>query len=112
MQTFSAKRAAVVFLGLGALLLALIGRVLYLQTFGRQQTLARADRQHYQSLPIPARPGCIFDANGLVLAGTVQTQTLFIDPRFMQDVYQQDGHSLVELDDAIHKLALILDKDE
>lgn len=111
MQSFSPKRAAIVFWSIGAMFLALIGRVIYLQTYGRQETLVRADRQHYQSLPLPARPGCIFDANGLVLAGTVQTQTLFVDPKFLEEAYQEDGHTLVELDEAIHKLAIILDKD-
>jgi cell division protein FtsI/penicillin-binding protein 2 len=111
MNHFSPTRAAGVFILVGALLTTLLGRVCYLQTIGRQETVARADRQQHQSQVWPARRGGIYDRNGLLLAGTIQTDTLFIDPKFMQDFYQQDGHSLVEMDDAISKLAKILDKD-
>ena len=47
-----------------------------------------------EMIPLPARPGTIFDRNGLVLAGTIQTKGLFIDPKFMQDFYQSECHSL------------------
>jgi len=90
---------------------ALIGRVAYLQTFGREQTIRRAERQQHQNETLVARRGGIFDANGILMAGTVQTQTLFVDAKFMQDCFQEDGRSLVEMDDAIAKLARILDKE-
>jgi hypothetical protein len=45
------------------------------------------------------------------MAGTVQTQCLFIDPKFMQDQFQADGRSLVDMDRAIEKLASMIDKD-
>ena len=45
-------------------LLGLIGRVAYLQTYGRQQTILKAERQHHQTQPLPARRGSIFDRNG------------------------------------------------
>jgi cell division protein FtsI/penicillin-binding protein 2 len=112
MKSFSPVHARVVLLTIVALLLGLMGRVLYLQTVGREMTIDRADRQHYQTLTLYARPGDIFDRNGLVLAGTIQNQSLFIDPKFMADAYQQDGKNLVEMDDAIRQLAQILDKDQ
>ncbi|HEX4124748.1 MAG TPA: penicillin-binding protein 2 [Tepidisphaeraceae bacterium] len=111
MKSFSPLHARIVLLTIVLLLLSLIGRVLYLQTVGREMTIDRADRQHYQTLTLYARPGDIFDRNGLVLAGTIQTQSLFIDPKFMADSYQQDGKNLIEMDDAIRQLAQILDKD-
>src|SRR5258708_7712854 len=107
---FSARRAASVFVVLGIILLTLIGRVAYLQTYGRQLTLRKADRQQHQTISLLARRGGVFDRNGFLLAGTIQTQTLFVDPKFMYEVYQQDGHSLIEMDAAIMDLARILDK--
>jgi cell division protein FtsI/penicillin-binding protein 2 len=111
MNTFALHRAAAIFVLVCCLLTGMLGRVLYLETIGRQQTIARAERQQHQTIAIPARPGGIWSANGQLMAGTIQTQTLFIDPKFLADFYQQDGHSLVEMDDAIGKLAKILDRD-
>ena len=110
MDTFSPRRAGAVFLLVGALFIALTGRVAYLETYGREQTLHQAERQQHQTLLLQARRGSIFDRNGLLLAGTIQTQTLFVDPKFMYEVYQQDGHSLVEMDEAIMRLSKIIDK--
>jgi len=110
MDTFSPRRAAFVFVALGGMLLALTGRVAYLQTYGRELTIHQAERQQHQTLIEQARRGSIFDRNGFLLAGTIQTETLFVDPKFMYDVYQQDGHSLVELDDAIMKLSKLVEK--
>lgn len=111
MDAFSLRRAAAVFMLLGGVLVTLIGRVAYLETYGREQTLRRAERQQHQTLLLQARRGGIFDRNGFLLAGTIQTQTLFVDPKFMYEVYQQDGHSLEEMDDAIIRLAKVLEKD-
>jgi cell division protein FtsI/penicillin-binding protein 2 len=90
---------------------ALVGRVAYLQTFGREQTIRQAERQQHQTETLQARRGSIFDTNGILMAGTVQTQTLYVDPKFMQQCFQEDGRSLVEMDDAIAKLAKLIDKD-
>ena len=111
MQSFSQRRAAIIFIFLGAILLALIGRVAYLETYGREQTLRKAERQQHQTLVLEARRGSIFDRIGFLLAGTIQNQTLFVDPKFMYEVYQQDGHSLVEMDQAILTLSKLVEKD-
>ena len=111
MKTFSPVRAACVFILVIALFVVLLGRVAYLETTGRQETGPRADRQQHQSQALQARRGGVFDSNGLLLAGTIQTRTLFVDPKFMYDVYQQDGHTLIEMDDAIRRLAKAIDKD-
>lgn len=105
----SPKRAAVVLLVVLALFLTLLGRVCWLQTIGRQQMTRKAERQHHQREVIPARRGGIFDRNGLVMAGTVQTQLLFADSKFMYEAYQQPGRSLVEMDQALDKLAKVVD---
>ncbi|HEX8524246.1 MAG TPA: penicillin-binding protein 2 [Tepidisphaeraceae bacterium] len=110
MATFSKSRAAVVMVLITICFCALIGRVIFLQTVGRQLTLERADRQQHQKETIIARRGSIYDSTGMLMAATVQTQALFLDPKFMQDCYQGEGHSLVEMDEAVEKLAKILDK--
>jgi cell division protein FtsI (penicillin-binding protein 3) len=111
MQTFSSTRAAAVLIVIGTLLTTLVGRVAYLQTLGRQQTIHRAERQQHQTESLQARRGGIYDCNGILMAGTIQTETLYVDPAFMQSSYQAPGHSLVEMDDGIAKLAKLIDKD-
>lgn len=109
--TFSSFRAAAILIVLCGLFVALLGRVAYLQTYGRQQTIRRADRQQHQQMVLSARPGSIYDSNGLLMAATVQTQTCYIDPKFLTDRFQEDGKSLVQMDDAIAKLAALIDKE-
>lgn len=111
MPTFSPIRASAVLIWICLLLCALVGRVAYLQTFGREQTIRRAERQQHQNETLQARRGGISDANGILMAGTIQSETLFVDPWFMQKCFQEDDRSLVEMDDAISKLARLIDKD-
>ncbi len=111
MHRFSAIRAAVTMILIAGGMTALIGRVAYLQTYGREHTIRSAERQQHQSETLYARRGSIFDAAGLLMAGTVQTQSLYIDPKFMQDEFQKDGRSLLDMDKAIEKLAKLIDKD-
>ena len=110
MPTISTTRAASVMIVIIAMLTALVGRVAYLQTIGRQQTIRRAEGQQHQNQTMQARRGCIFDSNGILMAGTVQTNTLYIDPKFTQDRYQEGTRSLVEMDDDIAKLAKLIDR--
>jgi cell division protein FtsI (penicillin-binding protein 3) len=93
------------------ILLALVGRVAYLQTYSRQENIRRAERMQYQTMPLQARPGNIFDSHGIMMAGSVQTQILYADPKFMQECYQTDGRTLTDMDDDLTKLAKIIDKD-
>ncbi len=111
MFAFSSLRAAFVMICIGCGLLALIGRVSYLQTYGRTQTIRKADRQQHQNEILRARRGCVFDSTGMLMAGTIQQKALFIDPHFMQECYQADGRTLSEMDTAINTLANILDMD-
>ncbi|HYO09018.1 MAG TPA: hypothetical protein VER17_08590, partial [Tepidisphaeraceae bacterium] len=66
MSTFSPSRALAVYLFIAALMTGLIGRVIVLQTYGRQQTLERAERQQHTKETIAARRGGIFDATGML----------------------------------------------
>jgi cell division protein FtsI (penicillin-binding protein 3) len=110
MPTFSKARAFCVFTIIVLLFGALAGRVAYLQTYGREQIVRRAERQQHQIVALPARRGGIFDRNGMLMAGTVQTQTLFIDPKFLQDEFDDEGKTQADFDAAIAKLAGLLDK--
>ena len=103
MNRFSTRRAAVVFLSLGAIFIALIIRVAFLQTLGRRQTLGKAERQQHQTTTLPARRGTIYDRNGFALAITVQKQDLFVDPHFLES-YEQDPQNVAATDDAVQKL--------
>src|SRR3954471_11522553 len=111
MHRFSPIRAAFTMVLIACALGALIGRVAYLQTYGREQMIRSAERQQHQSETLYARRGSIFDSTGLLMAGTVQTTSLYVDPKFMQDEFQTDGRSLIDLDKAVDKLAKMIDKD-
>lgn len=109
MNSFSTRRAAVVFVTLGVLFIALTVRVAYLETLGRQHTIAKAERQQHQTTTLSARRGGIFDRNGFAFALTVQKQDLFIDPHFLQE-YQQDPQNVAPIDEAVTALARIIDR--
>jgi cell division protein FtsI (penicillin-binding protein 3) len=111
MGNFSSIRAACVMGSIALLMTGLLGRVAFLETYGRQNTLEIAERQQHTREALLARRGAIFDSTGVLMAGTIQTKTLFIDPKFMQEQFQTDGHSLVEMDAAVNKLAKIIDQD-
>lgn len=111
MQTFSPIRALVVMGAVMVGFVGLLGRVAYLQTYGAQQLVRRADRQQHMIEHLPARRGTIFDSTGNLLAGTIQSRTVYADPKFMLQSYQEEGRSLVQMDDDVAKLARILDKD-
>lgn len=96
---------------IAAALLALIGRVGYLQTYGREKTIRQAERQQHMTETLFARRGTIYDATGNVLAGTVQTQTLFIDPKFMFSQFIEQGLTPAQIRERIDKLAGVLEMD-
>ncbi len=107
-QSFSHIRAGIIFTILGAILVVLIGRVAWLQTYGRQTTILKAERQHHQSEELPARRGSIFDRNGALMACTIQNSGVFVDPWFMHDRYQ-DENRWAQMEPDIAKLAEHLD---
>lgn len=110
MPTFSTFRASTLLGGLIALFVALCGRVAWLQTYGSEQTIIRAERQQHLNVVLQARRGGIFDRNGILMAGSIQTQTLFIDPKFMAQEFDRDGQSQEEVTAALQKLADLIDK--
>src|SRR5438309_11595736 len=111
-RTFSLGRAVAVLIVIVMLLIGMTGRVAYLQTYGREKTLRSAERQQHQTETLPARRGTIFDSTGTLMAGTVQNQDLFVDPKFMADYYTADDKDYTEYLRNIGKLGEILDKRE
>jgi cell division protein FtsI/penicillin-binding protein 2 len=111
MNAFSVARARVVVVCLLVAFAALSARVVFLQTYGRQTTIRQAERQQHQVKVSRARRGSIYDRNGMEMAGTVQTISMFVDPKFMQEQFQQEGRSLVEMDRQIGKLAELIERD-
>ena len=109
MSTFSVRRAAAVLIVLGTLLIGMTGRVAYLQTWGREKNLRSAERQQHQQEILYARRGTIFDSTGTVMAGTVQNQDLFVDPKFLADYYTADDKDYNEYLRSIARLAKLID---
>lgn len=102
---FYARRAGLMLSVLGLALIGLVGRVAWLQTAHAVDTAPRAQRQQHSTETLHARRGSIFDRNGLMLAGTVQLSTLFVDPKFMYEQFQAQGRTLFEVDLALEKIA-------
>jgi cell division protein FtsI/penicillin-binding protein 2 len=111
MSTFSPRRAALIMIGLCVALTGMIGRVAYLQTYGRERTINSAERQQHITEKLTSRRGSIYDVNGCLMAGTIQTQSVYVDPKFMLECYQGDGKSLVQMDEDVAKLARLIDKE-
>jgi cell division protein FtsI (penicillin-binding protein 3) len=107
---YANRRAALLLFGLGGLMLAMTGRVAYLQTYGRDKTLASAERQQHQVETLYARRGTIYDSTGTLMAGTVQNTDLFIDAKFFADYFSSDDHNSSEYQTCIEKLAGLIDK--
>ncbi len=105
----SPRRMAVVLSLIGLCIAALVGRVAYLQTAFASGMADRADRQHRSTQPIASRRGGIFDRNGLMLAGTIETRAVYADPKFMHAEFekraQKNGLSWWDFDLALERVA-------
>ena len=108
---FATARAAVALGVVATLLLTLLGRVYWLQTRERARILDKADRQQHLTERLPARRGSIFDSTGQLLAGAIQTQTIFVDPKEIIDTYQDRPHGQTQLEADLGPLGKLLDRD-
>lgn len=79
------RRTLVAFLVLGAVMLALFGRLIYLQLVEGEWLRARAAEQWYRDLPLKAARGRILDCNGDVLADSRDCFTLYARPNAVKD---------------------------
>lgn len=80
------RLGAVVLAGLIVVLLALGGRIVYINTALRPRLLAIAHRQQRGSSVIPARRGAILDARHRVVAVSRSRPDVFVDPARVKDV--------------------------
>jgi len=66
-------------------LLALVGRLVFINTSQGAKLLARTYEQQRSVIPLPARRGLIVDAAGRIMAGTALQLSVFADPKLMPD---------------------------
>ncbi|MFO8014465.1 MAG: penicillin-binding protein 2 [Phycisphaerae bacterium] len=71
--------------GLGALLLALAGYLVFIHVESAEALASRATRMHHMRYPVPATRGRILDARLRVLAGSQAGESVFADPRIVAD---------------------------
>ena len=76
----SAGRTRLVAFVLLAGLLAVAGRCFAIQGISRDRLISLASRQQVHTETLPARPGDIVDTQGRILATSVMSESLFLDP--------------------------------
>ena len=81
----------------GAAMLALIGRLAYLEAKVRPALLDWSQRRQSSVVPLPGRRGAILDRRLRVLAGSHDRPTIYADPRVIED-----------REDAAQQLAMVL----
>jgi cell division protein FtsI/penicillin-binding protein 2 len=80
--------------------LVLAGRLVHVQCLQREEFHTRAQQQQTHVEPIQARPGDLVDRSGRLLATTIRSQSLFVNP------------SLIERpDEVVHALDAVLEID-
>lgn len=82
------RTGIIVLAGVGAILLALGGRLAYVHAVLGDRLLALATQQQSGRTPLPARRGMIFDSRGRVLALSRRIPDVFVDPVVAGDVGQ------------------------
>jgi cell division protein FtsI/penicillin-binding protein 2 len=111
MPAFSPTRARAILVLIAVLMAGMIGRVAYLQTYGRQKTIRWAERQQHTAITSIARRGTIMSRNGYPLAATVQSTVLYIDPAFMLQQYQRERRNLNQMDSDLKKMCKLVEVD-
>jgi cell division protein FtsI (penicillin-binding protein 3) len=70
------------------LLLAALGRAVFLQVYERDKLRGLAQDQYVRQIEIPARRGDIFDRRGAPFAQSVEVDSIWVDPSMLPDVKQ------------------------
>ncbi len=82
----SERRRLVAFLAVALAVVAVLsGRLLWLQIFTGQALQVRAAEQWYRDLPLMAERGTIYDRNGVVLATSNLTYSVYLRPVAIKD---------------------------
>ncbi len=66
-------------------LVALAGRLVYINSFQGSALLARAERQQCSTIPLKHRRGLIVDCCGRMISGTLLQKSVFADPKVIPD---------------------------
>jgi cell division protein FtsI (penicillin-binding protein 3) len=101
-------RAATMLALLAIILVAVAVRAVRLQAGLPTPAEALAERQQHGQRPLPARRGTIFDTGGNVLAATVPSRHVFIDPAFF---HQHADADPAAADAGLERLAEVLGLD-
>ncbi len=97
MQTF-AWRSRLITVSVVLIWIVLAARLVQLQVVERDKLNAITERQHTQTVTIPARPGDIVDRHGRLLATTVTAKSLYVDPQRLTDPWQTARRLAATLD--------------
>jgi cell division protein FtsI (penicillin-binding protein 3) len=73
------------------LFIALISRAFQLQIISGKELKALADRQHVKSLNLCSERGLILDRNGMKLAATVLSDSIYVDPSMVENRNEASG---------------------
>lgn len=78
-------RSWMVLIGLSLVWAVLIGRLIQVQGVQQSRFASRASRQQIHTEKVPARPGDLLDRQGRLLATSITTQSLYVDPARVAD---------------------------
>ncbi len=71
-------------------------RLAYLQIFKYDEMVARADRQHKRTIPLPAKRGDILDRNGQLLATSHDADTIYAAPSMIGSAARETVRKLCQ----------------
>ncbi|MCQ4574483.1 MAG: penicillin-binding protein 2 [Candidatus Brocadiales bacterium] len=71
-----------------------------------------ADRQHYKRVEIPALRGAILDRNGKILAHSIETNSIYADPKEIEDKPHTSRELANALDLDVSRVQKALDRDK
>jgi cell division protein FtsI (penicillin-binding protein 3) len=78
-------RSWMVLIGLSLVWAVLIGRLIQVQGVQQSRFASRASRQQIHTEKVPARPGDLLDRQGRLLATSITTQSLYVNPARVAD---------------------------
>ncbi len=78
-------RLTVIFVFMGALLVAIATRLVFVQVVEARELSAKAEKQRLHEMVLPARRGSIFDREGQPLAVTTDAKTVYAVPTQVKD---------------------------
>jgi cell division protein FtsI (penicillin-binding protein 3) len=98
-RTTLQSRLVVTAIAFGVWTAAIEARLVYLQVVKHSEMVARANRQHLNTIDVPAKRGEILDRHGRVLAYSVDADTVFANPTEVEDPDRVAALVCSELDD-------------